>query len=563
MSRRLRLLVLTVVATALVIPAAQLPAQAASSVTVSGVVAGFGPRPANLQVYIWEPKKGFILNRGKRVAVAADGSYRLTGIKLAKGNKARKYYFSVRGEVNGVSHEWFYARGKSGEFIGSKYINGATSISVKKGGVGGVNFRYSAIRGHVNSDRSSKVAGVEVRVVSVPRNFKKLSKFDRRELDIANCANDFGTTVTDSAGNYVVGFLPAGVYRTKFSLFGSGYLRQWRGTTATNRGYQTCTQAGPAEFAVSAAGEKKSVNYTLRVTTASISGKVKFTYAQTRHDQFITVRDYNAERKVVTTGTTDAKGNYRVANVPPGLYVVEYGRHTSCATWLPTVNKNNNSYLEKGVSRWKAYTWPYHYSSKRYLGQPARVNIPKPYTRVVGGVKVDGYGNPAPGSGKRGWMWRDHCRADGVSTSTLVNVGSETAQVRVKNITKVKGGQISGRILRVQTRKPKSEILVTVYDQGGTTGKKVTRTAITDRRGGFVVRGLAPGTYQLSVNADSWRGIGRGFGTGYTPGTTRILKPGETNLLWKLKTYYKQSMTVKVGKAGKRYSVGTLYTKNY
>jgi hypothetical protein len=52
------------------------------------------------------------------------------------------------------------------------------------------------------------------------------------------------------------------------------------------------------------------------------------------------------------------------------------------------------------------------------------------------------------------------------------------------------------------------EMMVTLSSRDG---KRVLRTDLTDGKGNFYVAGLAPGRYQISVNADSWRGIGRAF----------------------------------------------------
>ena len=71
---------------------------------------------------------------------------------------------------------------------------------------------------------------------------------------------------------------------------------------------------------------------------------------------------------------------------------------------------------------------------------------------------------------------------------------------------------------------------MTVYSTDGT---KVLRSAYTGKSGGFVMRGLATGSYRIVVNADSWRGISRTF-TG------------------------KHSVTAK---AGKNVSVGRLHFK--
>ena len=63
------------------------------------------------------------------------------------------------------------------------------------------------------------------------------------------------------------------------------------------------------------------------------------------------------------------------------------------------------------------------------------------------------------------------------------------------------------------------------------------RTALTDSNGRFVIYGLSTGSYTITVNADSWRGINREFkgkqkvkvttGRTYSVGTLSLNKAAE------------------------------------
>ncbi|RYY40983.1 MAG: carboxypeptidase regulatory-like domain-containing protein [Actinomycetales bacterium] len=115
-----------------------------------------------------------------------------------------------------------------------------------------------------------------------------------------------------------------------------------------------------------------------------------------------------------------------------------------------------------------------------------------------------GYVKRNPPKGYKGWMYRDVCKAVGAGKYVLITVG---AGDRTVDVTNPRGGTISGRVTRVGGKSNK-EMLVTAYS---TDGKKVLRSAYSSRSGGFVIRGLASGSYKIVVNADSWRGISRSF----------------------------------------------------
>jgi hypothetical protein len=88
-----------------------------------------------------------------------------------------------------------------------------------------------------------------------------------------------------------------------------------------------------------------------------------------------------------------------------------------------------------------------------------------------------------------------------------------------------KGAVVKGHVSRTGGRTNK-EILVRLSSSRQTL---VLRTDITDGGGNFYIAGVATGTYTVSVNSDSWRGIGRTFtghhtihvtaGHGYNLGT--------------------------------------------
>jgi hypothetical protein len=123
-------------------------------------------------------------------------------------------------------------------------------------------------------------------------------------------------------------------------------------------------------------------------------------------------------------------------------------------------------------------------------------------------------------------MYRDVCLANSSGMYRLVSSMSGTPALA--EATLKKGATISGHVSRAGGKSNK-EMLVSAYSTGGVL---VMRSAYTNSRGDFKIRGLASGNYRILVNGDSWRGIGRNFtgahtkrvsaGNAYSVGTLRF-----------------------------------------
>lgn len=175
----------------------------------------------------------------------------------------------------------------------------------------------------------------------------------------------------------------------------------------------------------------------------------------------------------------------------PGEYLVETGRHNDCTDWLPSIYADNNAYFkgaDRGAERWKTVNGKYAEYTKSY---------------------DMGFVRKSPPGGYKGWMYRDYCKS--YSSGTLNNViafSGNNAETEAKDTSVAsRGSVVSGTVKRNGGRTNK-EMMVRISNSGGTV---VARTDLTDSSGRFYVAGLAKGTYSISVNSDSWRGIGRSF----------------------------------------------------
>ena len=188
--------------------------------------------------------------------------------------------------------------------------------------------------------------------------------------------------------------------------------------------------------------------------------------------------------------------------------------------WFKSRYANNSNYLEgedRGNEKWKSFTRLHQLNSY--------------YERLARAHGADGSQNASPGSGYKGWMYRDHCaqiHAEHTSSPREVR-GPAASQGATINYTLNKGAWVSGRVSR-EDGKSNKEMLVIAYRKDN---KFVTRTAITDGSGRFKMTGLASGSWSIMVNSDSWRGIGRSFSGIHTKTVT----------------------------AGHGYSIGSLYAK--
>nr|MCW2728937.1 hypothetical protein [Aeromicrobium sp.] len=430
------------------------------------------------------------------------GTYSFNVPLNGKKNKSSKTYrLRISAPTAaGEARSWYWRGGNGAPATGGRYLRDASAVKATKYRPFRADFRYSTISGTAPD-------GARVTIAAAPPSFRSGGRDARRELDIAGCANIYSAT-TVTGGAYRVDFLP----------FSGNDLRYMVGArlgseTRWNNAYGSCYDVlnyknSRANLLALGAG---GLNYPLAVTPGANQLTVNGTYrgfkATAQGDRWISLREVRPgvailDSPVVAQKQASAAGDATFNNVDPGRYYVELGRRTACADWYPSLYSNNNTYfkgLDRGSERWK--TFPY--LSKLSGGQ----------TTGMEGIARRANPNPATSSeqgkrprGRAGWMYRKHCKALGTGNVKTVDISGTNTASRVSLSTK-KGGIVKGHVSRAPGRTNK-EMMVTL---SSTDGRRVLRTDMTDGGGNFYVAGLASGRYKVSVNSDSWRGIGRKF----------------------------------------------------
>ncbi len=413
---------------------------------------------------------------------------------------------------------WWW-RGTSGdEDGGSRYLREANSVySTKDGFDADVNF--GTITGNAP-------VGADVKVLAPPMSFGGGSVV-LRELDVPSCANVFGETTSD--GNYSIPFLP---------YDGDDLDRRYMVTTKID-GKNTWFGAGEPrgschsllDYSYSRSNliTLAASTYTRHATTPAVrkltTVKAKYSgFSPTASDRWIRIREKVPNKSILDTPIVSqgpADSSYeKDFNLAYGQYWVEVGRRTGCSDWYGSVYSNNNAYFEgadRGAEAWKAF------STLSSLPGTASTGLEAVAIRY-GATYAEQGKRP---SGKAGWMYREYCKALGEGTYNSLTVSSTSSTTKTTS-TNDKGAIVKGRVTRTGGRTNK-EMLVRLSSAGGTI---VLRTDVSDSGGYFYVAGLASGTYTISLNSDSWRGIARSFdgrhsitvtrGNTYNAGTLRL-----------------------------------------
>lgn len=492
---------------------AAVPIRVGLSGTVTGPELADTARFRNVKVELHD-WNGRISREVKTVPVnQATGAYSFGSFALGKNNSPTvTRRLSISAQVRDFTsdvwqfHQWFWRGSTSGGGAaagGTKYIEDASGVRLTKYNKGGfkANFSFGKVVGQVNN-ASGADGGADIRISAPPRTMPKGS--DLRSLDIPYCANDFAATTTNSSGHYEQTFLPAAGLSDKRYLIKVSSREVPAAMKLWNNAYGSCFNA--RAYANSNANLIALPVDTLTMATsniesskASIKGDLDFSRMTAQPSDYrLTLREYLPYKKVldspiVASVTAARNGNYEFDNVRPGRYWLESGRRTGCSAWYPSLFTNNNLYFQgadRGAERWKTVAGKY---AEKTLS------------------KRMGYVAKTPSSGYKGWMYRGTCvqRGAGAIITTSISgaqaLGSATHPLVDATIRA--GATVSGHISRIGGKTNK-EMLVSIYSTKGTL---VMRTAYSSKSGNFVVRGLASGNYNIELNADSWRGIGRTF----------------------------------------------------
>lgn len=423
------------------------------------------------------------------------------------------YRLRISGRDKDDTFRSWYWRGANGSAFGSggRYIDEGTSVRVTKMGDYDANFVYGSIGGTVQDHINGGSA--EITVAAPPPVYSTNSKV-LREYDFTSCANIYGKTTSNSTtGAYRVDFLPLYGGNPRYMVrAASAGVETWNTPAGGTTGFGSCLDV--IDYTNRTAANLVPVpasayNVQVRRSNNSVNIDGSFSgFSPTFSDRYVTLREKIPgvpvlSSPVVARGSVNTSGNASgvsaLKNVPPGKYWVEMGRRTTCSAWYPSVYPNNNAYFsgeDRGAERWKTVAGKYPEYKKSY---------------------TMGYVAKTPPRGYKGWMYRGYCKALGAGTyDNTLNI-SNLDQTVTKVTSRVrKGAIVKGRVTRVDGKTNK-EMMVTLSSSDG---KRVLRTDLTDSRGYFYVAGLPSGNWRITVNADSWRGIGRSFSGKHSIGVT-------------------------------------------
>ncbi|AWB92696.1 hypothetical protein [Aeromicrobium chenweiae] len=497
---------------------------------IRGTVTGYGPVLAsNLRVDLISVLRGGNTKIVKGQDISGNGGRYSLNVSLGARNTASApYRLRLSGtDQDGIRRSWYW-RGSSGRPAGGgAHLRDGTAVKATRTSDYVADFRYASVSG-------TTAAGADVTVASPPASFGGGSRVTR-EFDLPYCANIFGRTSASSSGAYRVTFLPMTSSSANRYMVGArnSKTQAWYGKSGTR--YGSCydatsykrsranliTLSSPLAGKALPAGQS---NNTVKVK-ASFSPAYKPT---AQGDRWVRLREKVPgvgilDAPVVAEGQADSKGSRTFTNVAPGLYWVEVGRRTGCSDWYPSKFSNNNLYF-KGLDRrsetWKAFKRLRNLSGNANSGfeRIARTARPNPAT---------GKQNSIP-RGFKGWMYRGYCKARGAGTINTLDVSGTGKSVTKKTSRNRQGAVVKGRVTRAKGKTNK-ELMVRLSSSSGT---RVIRTDVTDSKGVFYIAGLPSGKWTISVNSDSWRGIGRTFtgrhsvkvkaGKGYNVGTLRF-----------------------------------------
>lgn len=496
---------------------------------ITGAVTGVGGSLARgIRVDLVRTIRGGNVQVVKGQDITTNGGRFRLSVKLGANNASSSpYRLRISGtDQNGIRRSWYWRGSNNKPSGGGAHLRDGSVIRATRLSDFKANITYGKISGTTS-------AGAEVTVASPPPSYSGGSSA-LRELDISRCANIFGQTKANGAGAYVVGFLPLTSSSSNRYMVGlkNGSTQAWYGKSSTR--YGSCYDITnysykKANLITLTAPLVKSLNAAASNNRVTVKARYSSAYKPTSQgDRWIRIREKVPGVKildspVVAEGPANSSRTRTFDNVRPGTYWVEVGRRTGCSDWYPSKYSNNAAYLkgkDRGAEAWKSFKRLTSLSGGKNTGLEgkARRASPNPATNAQNKVK----------RGYAGWMYRGYCKAYGAGTTNTLRVAGTGKRITKTTSTNRQGAVVKGRVTRTKGRTNK-EIMVRLSSSQGT---RVIRTDLTDNNGTFYIAGLASGNWTISVNSDSWRGIGRKFsgkksvrvkaGHGYNVGTLRF-----------------------------------------
>lgn len=468
-----------------------------------------------VRVNLMELRRGGVEHRANSVPVTMEeqpdgtwkGTYRF-GIRMGSNNRplVSNYFLKIEGDSPQGHRSWWWRGYSDRYFGGARYSKEASNITATRYSEFVADFEYGFLKGKVLAPNNKAGVGISV-AAPITRSYGSDVR-GLQALDVERCANIYANTTTNATGNYRADFLPLGnsryVRENRYMVRArSGANEVWIGANdaSGSRRYGSCYDAVDyATFRSNPANllklNENTPNLDVNVPLDSPSQFVRVTLPKLfrgalPNDRWITVRE-----RIPGMGILDSpvaaqgqafRSNQRDFMLPQGQYWIETGRRTSCSDWYSSIYSSNNAYFsgaDRGAERWKTVAGKNEEHAKSV---------------------AMGYVRKSPPSGRRGWMYRDYCKSLSAGTYDTVVVRSSNVYKTVK--TAKKGAVAYGKVTRSGGRTNK-ELMVRLSKSDSTA---VLRTDLTDSSGRFYVAGLMPGRYTISVNSDSWRGIGRSF----------------------------------------------------
>jgi hypothetical protein len=482
------------------------PAEAARAQVITGTVSGPGGagNVGPIRVELIEIVRGGntkVVRFANGLSDGASYTFRIPLNGKKKRNKASKPYrlrISAPAATGG-SRSWYW-RGKNGApASGGRHLRDGSAVVATKYGPFRADFRYSSLSGTAPN-------GAQVTVAGAPASYKG-GRDARRELDMPGCANIFATG-TVSGGTYRADFLPYAPGDRRYMVaVRNGGDERWNNSFGSCFDVQNYRYSRANMIALDQGGTNFPVTAGATANTLTVNGRFSGFKPTGQGDRWISIREAQPSVTILDSPVVAEKqaannGTATFNDLPAGRYYVELGRRTGCADWYPSRYSNNNTYfkgLARGSERWKTFPYLSKLSGGRTSGLEgiARRANPNPATDAVQGKRP---------RGAAGWMYRKHCKALGYGSVATVDI-SGTGSNRQVSLRSKRGGVVKGHVSRAPGRTNK-EMMVTL---SSTDGKRVLRTDLTDGGGNFYVAGLAAGRYKITINADSWRGIGRTY----------------------------------------------------
>ncbi len=316
-----------------------------------------------------------------------------------------------------------------------------------------------------------------------------------------------GEAVTDASGAYKISGLGAGTYTLQFRGVAPtyDYMTQW---------WNGATSLGAATPITVTAGQAVTGKNALLVKGTSISGKVTGAGGAALQDASVYV--YDASYDYVSSAFTDGSGNYRISDLPPGSYRLQFNGPWE-AGYITEWYNNKSSFYEatvlplaagaqltgKNVALIKGASISGKVTSSSGNVNGASVTAYATNGGWAGNAYTDASGNykitslPAGtytlefsgGSSENNLIteyWSDKPDREDANTITLTTGQAVTG----KNAVMTKGAKISGTVKNAAGA-ALSNVMVRVYNATSSS------TSYTDSAGKYTVAGLRAGTYKV------------------------------------------------------------------